>query len=66
MNRIKSPISNIINSKVFMFVNMVLFLLFLGVIIMFGKTMEGFIGLISVFMLVITLVFIVDSFISRL
>ncbi|MEQ9715723.1 MAG: hypothetical protein ABGF52_09340 [Candidatus Asgardarchaeum sp.] len=66
MNRIKSPISNIINSKVFMFVNIVLFLLFLSVIVMFGKAMEGLIGLISVFMLVITLVFIVDSFISRL
>jgi len=49
-----------------MFVNIVLFLLFLSVIVMFGKAMEGLIGLISVFMLVITLVFIVDSFISRL
>ena len=66
MSSIKIILSNIKNSNMFAIINLVLFIVSLIVIILYGKALEGFVGLIAVFVLVITTVFLIDTVMSKL
>ncbi|MGQ4834615.1 MAG: hypothetical protein ACP6IS_12080 [Candidatus Asgardarchaeia archaeon] len=62
----KTTILNMKSSNIFTIVNFALFIISLIVIIFFGKALEGFVGLVSVFVLVFTTVFLIDSIMSKL
>ena len=66
MSDIKAILSNIKNSNMFAIINLVLFIISLIIILLYGKALEGLVGLIAVSVLVITTVFLIDTIMSKL